>query len=105
MGLQLWRLGDVLVFVPSILALPIPLTILYTMLVVFRCMGRNYEFSLIASGFDDIAPGSTTTAAVNMTAIVQKHGAAYPAFIIVLPIRDFLIDTAKVLTIGLPRGV
>ncbi|MCQ4327130.1 sodium/glutamate symporter [Stutzerimonas stutzeri] len=105
MGLQLWQLGGVLVFVLSVLALQVLLTVLYTVLLVFRCMGRNYEASVIASGFGGIALGSTATAIVNMTAVTQRHGAAHQAFIIVPLVCGFFIDVANALIIGLMSGV
>ncbi|WP_313303669.1 sodium/glutamate symporter [Stutzerimonas balearica] len=105
MGLQLWQLGGVLAFVLTVLTLQVLLTVLYTVLVVFRCMGRNYESSVIASGFGGIALGSTATAIVNMTAVTQRHGAAHQAFIIVPLVCGFFIDIANALIIGLLSGV
>ena len=100
MELQLWQLAGVLTFVLSALALQVLLAILYTMLVVFRCMGRDYEASVIAAGFGGIVLGSTATAIVNMTAIIQKYGAAHRAFIIVPLVCGFFIDLANALLIG-----
>lgn len=104
MELQLWQLAGVLTFVLSALALQVLLAILYTMLVVFRCMGRDYEASVIAAGFGGIVLGSTATAIVNMTAIIQKYGAAHRAFIIVPLVCGFFIDLANALLIGWLSG-
>ncbi|HAY5198946.1 TPA: sodium/glutamate symporter [Escherichia coli] len=105
MGLQLWQLGGVLVFVLTVLALQVLLTILYTVLLVFRCLGRNYEASVIASGFGGIALGSTATAIVNMTAVTQRYGAAHQAFIIVPLVCGFFIDIVNALVIGFMSGI
>ena len=105
MGLQLWQLGGVLVFVVTALTLQITLTILYTVLLVFRCMGRNYEASVIAAGFGGIALGSTATAIVNMTAVTQRYGAAHQAFIIVPLVCGFFIDIVNALIISLMSGI
>lgn len=48
MGLQIWQLGGVLLFVLTALTLQVLLAVLYTTLIVFRCMGRSYESSVIA---------------------------------------------------------
>jgi ESS family glutamate:Na+ symporter len=64
MGLQLWQLNGALMFILCALSLQILLTVAYTYFVVFRFMGRDYEASVIASGFGGIALGSTATAIV-----------------------------------------
>ncbi|TLX56490.1 sodium/glutamate symporter [Stutzerimonas nosocomialis] len=104
MGLQLWQLSGVLVFVLTTLALQVLLTVTYTLVVVFRCMGRDYESSVIAAGFGGIALGSTATAIVNMTAVTQKYGAAHHAFIIVPLVCGFFIDIVNALLITLMSG-
>ena len=88
-----------------VLALQVLLTILYTVLLVFRCLGRNYEASVIASGFGGIALGSTATAIVNMTAVTQRYGAAHQAFIIVPLVCGFFIDIVNALVIGFMSGI
>lgn len=100
MGLQLWLLADVLLFVLTVLLLQILMTVLFSVFVLFRCMGRNYEASVIASGFGGITLGSTATAIVNMTAVTQKYGAAHQAFIIVPLVCGFFIDIANALIIS-----
>lgn len=105
MGLQLWQLGGVVSFILTVLALQIVLCVVYIVFVVFRCMGRDYEASVIAAGFGGIALGSTATAIVNMAAVTQKHGAAHQAFIIVPLVCGFFIDLINALLIGLFSGV
>ncbi|VVO91695.1 sodium/glutamate symporter [Pseudomonas fluorescens] len=105
MGLQLWQLSGVLGFIVCALALQILLTVLYTYFVVFRFMGRDYEASVIASGFGGIALGSTATAIVNMTTVTQKYGAAHQAFLIVPLVCGFFIDLVNAVIIGLFSGI
>jgi ESS family glutamate:Na+ symporter len=105
MGLQLWQLSGALLFILCALSLQILLTVLYTYFVVFRCMGRNYEASVIASGFGGIALGSTATAIVNMTTVTQKYGAAHQAFLIVPLVCGFFIDLVNAVIIGLFSGI
>lgn len=104
MGLQIWQLGGVLLFVLTALTLQVLLAVLYTTLIVFRCMGRSYESSVIASGFGGIALGSTATAVANMTAVTQRHGAAHQAFIIVPLVCGFFIDIVNAVVISLMSG-
>jgi ESS family glutamate:Na+ symporter len=105
MGLQLWQLNGVLLFIVCALTLQILLTVLYTYFVVFRFMGRDYEASVIASGFGGIALGSTATAIVNMTTVTQKYGAAHQAFLIVPLVCGFFIDLVNAVIIGMFSGI
>lgn len=101
MGLQLWMLGGVLGFVLTVLVLQVALTVAFTLWVVFRCMGRDYEAAVICSGFGGIALGSTATAMANMTAVTQRHGAAHRAFIVMPLVCGFFIDIVNALVIQL----
>ncbi|MNP24361.1 Sodium/glutamate symport carrier protein [compost metagenome] len=105
MGLQLWQLSGALLFIACALTLQILLTVLYTYFLVFRFMGRNYEASVIASGFGGIALGSTATAIVNMTTVTQKYGAAHQAFLIVPLVCGFFIDLVNAVIIGMFSGL
>ena len=95
MGLKPWALADVLGFVTAALAVQIALTLVYTVFVVFRVMGRDYESVVISSGFSGITLGSTATAIANMTAVARQYGAARAAFVIVPLVCGFFIDLAN----------
>ncbi|EJM54140.1 sodium/glutamate symporter [Pseudomonas sp. GM48] len=105
MGLQLWQLNGALMFILCALTLQILLTVIYTYFVVFRFMGRNYEASVIASGFGGIALGSTATAIVNMSTVTQKYGAAHQAFLIVPLVCGFFIDLVNAVIISMFSGL
>lgn len=100
MGLQLWQLQSTLLFLSLVMFCQIILSIAFTIWVVFRFMGKDYEAAVIGSGFGGITLGSTATAIVNMTAVTQKYGAAHKAFIIVPLVCGFFIDIANALIIN-----
>lgn len=100
MGLQLWQLKSAMVFLGTVMFLQIALSIMFTVFVVFRFMGKDYEAAVISSGFGGITLGSTATAIVNMTAVTQQYGAAHKAFIIVPLVCGFFIDIANALIIN-----
>lgn len=104
MGLRLWELQPVLGFIAATLAVQIVLVVGFTVLVVFRAMGRDYEAAIICSGFGGIALGSTATAVANMTAVTREYGAAPRAFIVVPLVCGFVIDLANALVIGMLAG-
>jgi ESS family glutamate:Na+ symporter len=101
MGLQLWQLQSTMLFIGTVMLFQIAASILFTIFVVFRFMGKDYESSVISSGFGGITLGSTATAIVNMTAVTQQYGAAHKAFIIVPLVCGFFIDIANALIINM----
>ena len=104
MGLQLWLLQAQVLFIVVVITLQILLVVLYTVFVVFRCMGRDYEAVVVSAGFGGIALGSTATAVANMTAVSRTWGAAPKAFIVVPLICGFFVDLVNALVIGLLSG-
>ena len=104
MGLQLWVLQPMLGFIATAMALQIAMVVGFTVFVVFRAMGRDYEAAVICSGFGGIALGSTATAVANMTAVAREYGAAPKAFLVVPLVCGFVIDLANALVIGLMAG-
>lgn len=101
MGLQLWALGGFLAFILSVLTVQILVTVLYTVLVVFRAMGRDYEAAVVSASFGGIALGSTATAIANMTAVTQQYGAAHKAFVVVPLVCGFFIDLANAMIVSI----
>ena len=92
MGLQLWELHGAFLFIATVLALQVGLTIAYVILVVVPAMGRDYEAAVVSAGFGGITLGSTATAIANMAAVTQQYGPAPRAFIIVPLVCGFFID-------------
>ncbi len=105
MGLQLWELEGLMFFIMSVMVFQILLSILFTVLIVFRFMGKDYESTVISAGFGGITLGSTATAIVNMTAVAKQYGAAHRAFIIVPLVCGFFIDLVNALIINFFVGL
>lgn len=100
MGLQLWELKGLLLFITVVMVFQILLSVLFTVFVVFRTMGKDYEASVISAGFGGITLGSTATAIVNMSAVAKQYGAAHRAFIVVPLVCGFFIDIVNALIVG-----
>jgi ESS family glutamate:Na+ symporter len=81
------------------MALQILMSVLFTVFIVFRLMGKDYEASVISAGFGGITLGSTATAIVNMTAVAKQHGAAHRAFLLVPLVCGFFIDIFNAIAI------
>ena len=105
MGLELWELQGLVLFISVVMVFQILLSILFTLFIVFRLMGNDYEASVISAGFGGISLGSTATAIVNMTAVAKQYGAAHRAFIIVPLVCGFFIDLVNAFIINFFVGL
>jgi ESS family glutamate:Na+ symporter len=105
MGLELWELQGLVLFITVVMVFQILLSILFTLFIVFRFMGKDYEASVISAGFGGISLGSTATAIVNMTAVAKQYGAAHRAFIIVPLVCGFFIDLVNAFIINFFVGL
>ena len=105
MGLQVWELQGLQLFITVVMLFQILLSISFTIFIVFRAMGKDYEASVISAGFGGITLGSTATAIVNMTAVAKQYGAAHRAFIVVPLVCGFFIDLVNALIINFFVGL
>ena len=104
MGLQLWVLEPLLAFISVAMLVQITLVVLFSVFVVFKAMGSDYEAAVVSSAFGGIALGSTATAMANMTAVTREYGAAPRAFVIVPLVCGFFIDIANAVIVGVMAG-
>ncbi|GAB1622254.1 sodium/glutamate symporter [Agarivorans albus] len=100
MDLKVWELLGLVKYLSVVMSLQIIMSILFSVLVVYRLMGRNYEATVICSGFSGITLGSTATAIANMTAVTKQHGAAHNAFIVVPLVCGFFVDIINAIVIN-----
>ncbi|ANO33128.1 sodium/glutamate symporter [Vibrio breoganii] len=105
MGLHIWDLDGMFGYISVIMSAQILLSLLFTILVVYYLMGRNYDSVVICSGFGGITLGSTATAIVNMTAVTSRYGASPQAFIVVPLVCGFFIDIVNALVISFFVGL
>jgi len=54
--------------------------VVYTVLIVFPLMGKNYDAAVVSSGYLGLILGATPTAIANMTAVTEKFGSSPQAF-------------------------
>ena len=104
MGLQLWVLEPLLGFISVAMLVQMTLVVLFSVFVVFKAMGSDYEAAVVSSAFGGIALGSTATAMANMTAVTREYGAAPRAFVIVPLVCGFFIDIANAVIVGVMAG-
>ena len=105
MSLQLWMLVDLAGPLLILLAVQVVMIATYTIFVVYRVLGANYEAAVICSGYSGLALGATPTAIANMTAVTKALGPAPGAFVVVPLVGAFFIDLANALIINLLLAV
>ena len=65
---------------------------LFTMYIVFRWMGKNYDACVIAAGFAGLGLGATPIAIANMNSVTTRFGPSTKAFLVVPLVGAFFID-------------
>lgn len=105
MSMQLWAVEGIAGFIIVLIACQVLLTTLYTILVVFPLMGRDYQAAVISAGFVGVTLGSTATTMAIMTAVAGQYGRAHRAFVIVPFVCGFFIDIVNSLVIMFLVGV
>jgi glutamate:Na+ symporter, ESS family len=99
MDLKLWQLAGLAVPMLVILAAQVLLTVLYSALVVFTLMGRDYEAAVTTSGHVGFGLGITPNAVANMEALAARYGPAPRSFLYVPVVGAFFIDFTNALVI------
>jgi len=101
MSMQLWTLGTIAGPLIVIVGVQTLLATIYTLLVVFPALGKDYQAAVLSAGFAGISLGSTPTAIAAMTAVTKRYGSSPNAFVI-LPLASALfVSLANVATITL----
>jgi glutamate:Na+ symporter, ESS family len=89
MSMQLWTLATIAGPLLVIISLQTLLAAIYTVLVVFPALGKDYQAAVLSAGFTSISLGSTPTAIATMSAVTKHYGPSPNAFI-VLPLVSAL---------------
>ena len=101
MSLQLWALADLAGSMVLLLGVQVLLITSYSIFIVFRVLGANYDAAVICSGYSGLALGATPTAIANMTAVTKSLGPAPRAFVVVPLVGAFFIDLSNAMIINL----
>ncbi len=95
MSMKLWEIASLAGPLLVILSMQTVTAILFIVLIVFRCMGRDYQAAVLSAGFGGFALGATPVAIANMSAVTKSHGAAPMAFIILPLVAAFFVDVTN----------
>lgn len=98
-GLRFWEIGGQAAFILTNLAVQVGLILLFSVLVLFRILGKNYDSAVMTAGFLGSALGATPTAMANMAAVTRTFGASRVAFVVVPFVAAFITQAANSVSI------
>ena len=99
MSMQLWVLAGAVGPILIVLFAQMTVITLFTIWIVFRLMGQNYDACVIAAGFAGLGMGATPVGIANMNAVTAKYGASPKAFLVVPLVGAFFLDIVNALVI------
>ncbi|MDQ3171947.1 MAG: sodium/glutamate symporter [Acidobacteriota bacterium] len=99
MNLRLEQLAGLAGPLTIMLLVQVAIVALIAIFVVWNVMGRDYEASVMSSGFTGFGLGTSANAMANMTAIAERYGPAPKAFLVVPMVGAFFIDFTNALLI------
>lgn len=101
MSLNLIELAGAALPMLCILAATLTATILVAVWVCWPLMGRDYEAAVMAAGLCGFGIGNTANAVASMKSLVEEHGPAPAAFLVVPLVGAMLGDLTNALNITL----
>ncbi len=99
MSMQLWALSSSFFLIIIILIAQMLVMTVFSIFIVFRVMGKDYDAAVIASGFSGLGLGATPVAIANMSAVTSRFGPSIKAYLIVPLVGAFFIDVLNAATI------
>lgn len=97
--LKFWQLADLALPLVILLAGQVALMYLFSYIVVFNVMGRNYDAAVLVAGTCGFGMGATPNAMANMQAICEKYEPSVKAYLIIPIVGSLFADFLNSLTI------
>ncbi|WP_460875412.1 sodium/glutamate symporter [Staphylococcus sp. Mo2-1] len=92
MSIQLTEIYQLAVPLIVIVLAQVVFIVLFSVFVVFRGLGKNYDAAVMIGGFIGHGLGATPNAMANLDVITKKYGASPKAYLVVPIVGAFLID-------------
>ncbi|MFE3576075.1 sodium/glutamate symporter [Lysinibacillus sp. NPDC059133] len=92
MSIKLWEIADLALPLFIIVFAQVFFIVLFSIFVLFKILGKNYDAAVMVAGFAGHGLGATPNAMANMSAVVQRFGPSKKAFLVVPIVGAFLID-------------
>lgn len=105
MKLKLWELAELATPMLILLFGQVILMVLFSILLTFRLMGRDYDASIIAAGHCGFGLGAVPTAMANMDTLSEKYGFLPKAFFLVPLIGSLFINVVNSFVITIAMNI
>lgn len=92
MSIELTEIYQLALPLTIIVLAQIVFIVLFSVFVVFRVLGKNYDAAVMIGGFIGHGLGATPNAMANLDVITKKFGASPKAYLVVPVVGAFLID-------------
>ncbi|NWK83195.1 sodium/glutamate symporter [Staphylococcus sp. GSSP0090] len=92
MSIQLTEIYQLAIPLIIIVLVQVIFIILFSVIVLFRGLGKNYDAAVMVGGFIGHGLGATPNAMANLDVITKKYGASPKAYLVVPIVGAFLID-------------
>ncbi len=92
MGLKLWQLFDLALPLVVMLFAQVLLVGLFTYIIIFRTLGKNYEAVVFSSATCGFAMGATPNAIANMDELTNRYGFVHTPYFVVPLVGCLFID-------------
>ena len=104
-GLKLWQLVDLALPMIVALAAEVLLMVVFSLLVVFPIMGRDYDAAMITAGFIGFGMGATSNAMANMQAVSRRYGPSPSAYFVIPMVGGLFNDFFNAAIIAFAIGL
>ena len=104
-GLKLWQLVDLALPMIVALAAEVVLMVIFSWLVVFPIMGRDYDAAMITAGFIGFGMGATSNAMANMQAVSRRYGPSPSAYFVIPMVGGLFNDFFNAAIIAFAIGL
>jgi len=97
--LRLWELASLALPLVILLAAQVLLIIIFTYVIEFNIMGRDYDAAILVSGTCGFGTGATPNAMANMQAICDKYSPSVKAYLLIPLVGSLFADFINSLVI------
>jgi ESS family glutamate:Na+ symporter len=101
MSLKFWEIGDEAFYIIVNILVQTIAIILFTIFILFRVLGKNYDAAVISAGYIGSAMGATPTAMANVAAVTKKNGQSEIALAVIPIMGAFIIQVSNALVINI----
>jgi ESS family glutamate:Na+ symporter len=100
MSLKFWEIGHESLFIIVNILVQTIVILLFSIFILFRVLGKNYDAAVISAGYIGSAMGATPTAMANMAAVTKEHGPSPIAFAVIPIVGAFIIQVSNAVVIN-----